>query len=182
MGWNYSTLRSYEKGKSGPGGDFVARLRLVYPSIDIEWLLTGKAERPKDEPAGSLPLRRVALVRDIPAGGFEEGIPDELIEEWVYSTILKDPSLFALRVSGDSMSPEIKNGDIAFLTSDFEFAPGKIYAVVSADNEATLKRVYREEDGNWTLISDNPDYKSIHLRESEVIRLYRLVTVMKHYR
>lgn len=55
---------------------------------------------------------------------------------------------YALKVKGDSMiDAEIYDGDMAFIKKEFDFRPGKVYAVVhGVDSEASLKKVFEQGD------------------------------------
>lgn len=55
---------------------------------------------------------------------------------------------YALKVKGNSMiDAEIYDGDMAFIKKEFDFRPGKIYAVVhGVDSEASLKKVFEQGD------------------------------------
>lgn len=66
---------------------------------------------------------------------------------------------FCLKAKGDSMvNARIMDGDIVFIRSQPEVENGEI-AAVAIDNEATLKRFYRDEiTQTVTLISENPIY------------------------
>lgn len=73
---------------------------------------------------------------------------------------------FCLRCKGDSMvNARIQDGDIVFIKSDVPFINGKIYAV-AIDDEATLKRVYKN-DGTVTLLAENPAYAPIVVTEAD---------------
>ena len=62
-----------------------------------------------------------------------------------------------LRARGDSMiNARIYDGDIVFIKSQPDVENGQIAAVV-IDDEATLKRVYKQ-NGFITLQSENPAY------------------------
>ena len=63
---------------------------------------------------------------------------------------------FALRVSGDSMSPRLLDGDIVFFREQDDVNDGQIAAVI-IDDSATLKHVYHIPNG-VQLISENPKY------------------------
>ena len=66
---------------------------------------------------------------------------------------------FCLKAKGDSMvNARIMDGDIVFIRSQPEAENGEI-AAVAIDDEATLKRFYRDEiTQTVTLISENPIY------------------------
>ena len=63
---------------------------------------------------------------------------------------------FALRVSGDSMSPRLLDGDIVFFREQDDVDDGQTAAVI-IDDSATLKHVYHLPNG-IQLVSDNPKY------------------------
>ncbi len=67
---------------------------------------------------------------------------------------------FCLRCQGDSMiEARIHDGDIVFIRQQPEVANGEIAAVQIGSDTATLKRVYRSEDGTTlTLMAVNPAY------------------------
>lgn len=64
---------------------------------------------------------------------------------------------FGLVVSGDSMiGADIHDGDVVFIRSQPIVDDGQI-AAVRIDDDATLKRFYKNPDG-YTLVSMNPQY------------------------
>lgn len=64
---------------------------------------------------------------------------------------------FALRCKGDSMvNARIHDGDVVYIRQQPDVENGQIAAVL-IDNEATLKRVYKQ-DGLVTLAPENPQY------------------------
>lgn len=64
---------------------------------------------------------------------------------------------FALRCKGDSMiNARIHDGDIVYIRQQPDVENGQIAAVL-IDNEATLKRVYKQS-GFVTLAPENPQY------------------------
>lgn len=72
---------------------------------------------------------------------------------------------FCLICKGDSMLPLIHNGDIVFVKKQEMVRNGEI-AVIIIDDEATLKRVYQNED-MITLMPENREFKPIMLKASE---------------
>lgn len=77
----------------------------------------------------------------------EEYVP---VERTIHAT-------FALRCKGESMiNARIHDGDIVYIRQQPNVENGQIAAVL-IDNEATLKRVYRQEDA-ITLAPENPAF------------------------
>ena len=73
---------------------------------------------------------------------------------------------FCLKAKGDSMiGARIMDGDIVFIRSQPEVENGEI-AAVAIDDEATLKRFYRDEEtGTITLVAENPAYSPMVFTE-----------------
>ena len=81
----------------------------------------------------------------------------------------------AIEVRGDSMSPLIADGDLAYVQYDYEYKDGKIYAV-QVEDETLIKYCYLEDD-TLTLVSENPNYKDriVKLCEDSPVRIIGIV-------
>lgn len=117
--------------------------------------------------ANILPLPRtyqVPLVGDIACG-----IPilaEENIEDYIDlpEEIRAD---FCLRCKGDSMiNARIYDGDLVFVRQQADVENGQI-AVVLIENEATLKRVYKQK-GSLLLQAENPEFAPIIISGEEL--------------
>jgi repressor LexA len=115
---------------------------------------TGRSPTAGPERAGPrlLPLQ-VPLINLVPAGSAREftdlGYPAGAADEYVRAPDIGDPDAFAARVTGDSMLPEYREGDIVV------FSPARVvksgmdcYARLLPDHETTFKRVYFERGIN----------------------------------
>jgi repressor LexA len=79
---------------------------------------------------------------------------------------LKD--MFALRVSGDSMTGAgIYDGDTVIVRKQKTAAEGEIVAAL-IDSDATVKRFYMSDDG-VKLVAENPKYQPIISKEARVM-------------
>ena len=75
---------------------------------------------------------------------------------------------FCLHVNGDSMiNARINDGDIVFIRKQPDVNDGEI-GVVLIDNDATLKRVYKN-NGSITLVAENTKYKPIVISGKDTI-------------
>ena len=76
---------------------------------------------------------------------------------------------FCLRAKGDSMiGARIQDGDIVFIKKQEMVDDGEIAAVL-IDDEATLKRVYYDqENGILQLFAENPQYKTMRFTGEEL--------------
>lgn len=77
---------------------------------------------------------------------------------------------YCLRVEGDSMRDAgINHGDIAFIRKSYSFLNGGIYAVVfGEDNNAVLKKVYKQNDG-LLLMPCNQMYDPIFVNDCLIV-------------
>lgn len=94
---------------------------------------------------------------------------------------LAKPGNIAIRVFGESMEPEIKDGDtIVIETKCVECIKNKII-VVNYQGAVYLKK-YVEEENNSYLVSINPYYPRIKVLDKTEFRVIgRLKGVMRYY-
>lgn len=109
--------------------------------------------------------------RTIPVLGRVAAGPPIYADEDIIQYIKIDSSLigeyFGLKIKGHSMEPRIHDGDIVIVKQQSTVDSGQL-AIVLIDNEATCKKVLRNESGLW-LISFNPNYEPIHVDENITI-------------
>jgi phage repressor protein C with HTH and peptisase S24 domain len=75
--------------------------------------------------------------------------------------------MILIDVYGNSMEPELKDGDTVLIdTSQKEILAGSIYAV-GIDDTIMVKRL-EKHPGKLVLMSDNKDYETIYLSQSEM--------------
>ena len=125
------------------------------------------------------PTLEIPVLGRIPAGfpvGVEEHTIDRLPVE--RTGLPKDPDLFALRVSGDSLvEVGILEGDYVVVSPMLKNAldQGSVCAVRLEDDEVTLKRVFFAAEG-VILRSANPEYPDITRPTVSIIgKVVRLV-------
>lgn len=76
---------------------------------------------------------------------------------------------FALRVCGHSMEPRILEGDVVIVRQQEDVDSGDIAIVMVNGDEATVKRVKKQEDG-ITLIATNTSVYEPHFYSNQEIR------------
>ncbi len=92
--------------------------------------------------------------------------------------ISRDKPLFALHVKGDSMlDAGILDGDIVYVEKTPVASNGEI-VVALLENEATVKRFYKEK-GHIRLQPENDDFEPIIC--NEVIIMGKVVAVLRYY-
>ena len=92
-------------------------------------------------------------------GVVDDNDPDtweEVPGEWLHG----DKQFFALRVSGQSMAPDIPDGSIAIIERCYEWHDNKVMAVYVNGYNATLKRVHVKSGGIIVLEAFNSEYET----------------------
>lgn len=146
------TLCKWETGTSKPTVEAFLAICDICQVIDIRETFAGK---------------RLLRLYDMPVsaglGNYLDGGGYEMIE--VESTV---PSLadYALRVSGESMTPRFVDRQIIFVHEQPALAEGEI-GVFCLNNDAYLKKL-----GKGCLISLNPDYAPIPIREQDSLSVF----------
>lgn len=107
----------------------------------------------KDKTAEIPVLGRVAAGLPIEAYEDFSGETEKLSE----SMAVDEYEYFALRIRGDSMSPQISNGDVVIVRKQRDVESGQIGIVLIDGMDATAKQVQKTEQG-LVLVSFNPAY------------------------
>ena len=120
---------------------------------------------------------RIPVVGNVAAGS--PILAEECIEDYLtFDTQGKAGEFFALKVRGESMlNAGILPGDLVVVHRQPTAQHGEI-VVALIDDEATVKRFYRE-DGHIRLQPENPEYEPIITTEAVI--LGKVVTLMRNY-
>lgn len=124
-------------------------------------------------------MSQIPLIGQIACG--EPILADQNIEEYIDLPrhIRAD---FALTCKGDSMiNAGIRDGDVAYIRQQPKVENGQIAAVMVGDEEATLKRFYRDGDV-VRLVPENPSYpvKVFVAEEINQIKVVGLAVAYTH--
>lgn len=97
---------------------------------------------------------RIPVLGRVAAGIPIEAIED--VEDWeeIPESMAKKGEYFALRIKGDSMLPEIKEGDVVIVRKQPCVDSGEIAIVLVNGTDATCKKIQKQENG-ITLIGYN---------------------------
>lgn len=186
LGTSKSSINMYERGEREPSLETLEAIA-DYFNVDMDYLL-GKSEhrsktawlegidnsidldilrsQVKFENLFPIETKRFPLLGNIACG--KPIFADEQFEAYVEAgaSIKAD---FCLRAEGDSMiGARIYDGDIVFIRKQEMVDDGEIAAVL-IDDEATLKRVYYDqESGVIQLFAENPNYKTMRFAGEEL--------------
>jgi len=180
-----SNLSKYMNNRIPISESFLNKI-VVNLGVSKRWLVTGqdlpfgKESTPSqiDINQGSIStIRRGAPVYDVDvtAGDVarDKMFADERITGWINLPQL-NPQCRVVRVSGDSMTPIIHDGDyvaVRELTNNRQIFWGQIY-VVLLENFRLIKYVRRHSDPNMVILrSANKDYDDMEVRRDEILEL-----------
>ena len=114
------------------------------------------------------PAKYVVKLFDWPAAAGYSVFPEDAI---AYSEItVETPCDFAVKISGDSMEPIIKDGDIALVNRNSDALPLGQCGIYCLNSEILCKRRIQRSDNRIYLKSDNPDkskYPDILIKEND---------------
>ena len=128
---------------------------------------------------------RIPVFGTIPAGIPTEMIDSSYIEDYeeITDEMVNSGSIFfGLKVKGDSMFPEFKNGDTLIIKKQDNCENGDFCAVSINHTESTFKKVIKKDNG-ITLQPINPNYEPIFFSNDEIISLpIKILGVVKEVR
>lgn len=115
-------------------------------------------------------------------GQVRAGLPVEAIEN-VEDHLTMDRALakradFVLRVKGDSMAPEILDGDLVLIRQAVDARNGESVVAHVGEGEATVKR-FKKANGQVWLEAANPQYPTIRSRALRVVG--RVVGLVRNF-
>ncbi|RIO56766.1 XRE family transcriptional regulator [Staphylococcus hominis] len=178
-----SSISEWEKGKYTPKMATLKQIAEIF-NVNIDDLMKKDLKNPTDEVIQPLPVKKIPIVSQISAG-----LPiyaEENILEHTYIATKKlnaNKEIFGLRVNGDSMDKEFRDGDVVIVEKDSVVENGQIAVVQVNGYNATVKRVRYEKD-RIILIpeSNNPaHYPQVYSQDDEVKIIGKVVSSQKFY-
>lgn len=156
-GLTQSAIAMYETGKREPKIE-VMELLADYFNVDMNYI-TGKTDKTTMLSASAIDaidVIKIPLLGRVVAGDPQEAIQEA--DEFIYIPSMnhrRSDDYFALRVNGESMEPNLMDGDIAIVHIQPDVDSGQIAVILIDNQDSTVKRVFITPDG-ITLVADNP--------------------------
>jgi len=159
LGLPYTTYTNYETNQREPKQSQLL-LMADYFGVSTDYLLGRETTK-----ASPVNLRRtftrIKVLGRVPAGMPVEAVEDiidwEDLDPREYSQTNK---YFGLRVMGDSMYPEYRDGDTIIVEQSSDAETGQDVVAYVNGYDATLKKFIRYENGNIELRPINPTYQA----------------------
>jgi repressor LexA len=124
---------------------------------------------------------------DVPLlGRIAAGSPVEAIqgnERLSFGDFIGDPNTFALEVRGESMIEDhICNGDFVLVEKSGAIRDGDIVVALVDGSDATLKRFYKEPDGDVRLQPANSSMQPIRVKPAALEIQGRVLAVLRKFK
>ena len=142
-----SSISTYLTGEYEPKQKNIYKIAQAL-QVSEAWLMGADVPMERNEPSVGFPYHpthRIPILGRISAG--KPLFAEEHIEGYTYTELNSGATYFALRVEGDSMNAaRINDGDLLIVRQQDEVENGQIAVVMVGDQDATVKRYYRNGD------------------------------------
>ena len=155
------TFNTWCQGIALPRMGKVQRLA-DYFHIEKSALIDERTEQPSS-PKSNI----VKILGRVAAGIPLEAITDIVDEEEIPEELARTGEFFGLRISGDSMEPDIHNGDTVIVRRQDDAESDEIVIALVNGNDGVCKRLKKYAD-SIALISLNPNYEPMYFSQEEI--------------
>lgn len=161
-----AAISKYENGRAEPSTEVLKKMS-AYFGVSIDYLLGNPpAKSPVQKPTGR--GVRIPVLGRVVAGIPLEAVEEILDYEEITPELAATGEFFALKIRGHSMEPRMMEGDVVIVRRQDDVESGDIAIVLVNGNEATVKRVKKQEDG-ITLIATNTSVYEPHYYSNKEI-------------
>lgn len=159
------TISNIENGMQDSMKDKVLLAVIRVLKCSAEWLVNNRgpvevSDQTALQPVDQKELRLIPLIEWSDAANIPNIPAETLASKEMFACPIKcDPLTFALKVTGETMSPKFEPGDIIFVNFSMTEASNGLYVVAAptSQGEAILKQ-YQLIDNKAFLKSTNPDH------------------------
>lgn len=164
LGINRTTYVKYESGASSP----TRQLQQLadYFNVTTDYLLGREESSQKKAPIQGV---KIPVLGRVVAGVPIEATTEILDYEEIHPDLAMTGDFFALQIKGDSMSPNLLEGDIVIVKRQNTVESGDIAIVLVNGAEATVKKVKINENGIM-LVAYNTEVYEPHAYTNDEIK------------
>ena len=159
LGVKYTTFTDWVKGNSYPRID---KIELMANYFGIS-----KADLVEEHTNKSKSASIVKVYGHVAAGIPIEAIEDVIDEEEIPEELARTGEFFGLRIKGDSMEPDIHDGDTVIVRKQDDAESDEIVIALVNGNDGVCKRLKKYTD-SIALISLNPNYEPMYFNQEEI--------------
>ena len=164
-----STISMYESGQREPNFEVLESLADFF-NVDLNYLLGKSNKTTKLMIEGSQPPQglQIPVLGTVAAGIPISAVEDILDYEEVPQSWESQGEFFGLRIKGDSMKPDINDGDTVIVRQQSTANNGNVVIALVNGDDATCKK-FEKLDNGIMLISNNSEYSPMYFSNEEVL-------------
>ncbi|MCM1286645.1 MAG: XRE family transcriptional regulator [Bacteroides sp.] len=177
----YTTYVNYEKGEREPNSEMLVKLA-NYFQVSVDYLI-GRTDLRNSNTKLNSPTISTDNVEFAVIGDVAAGFDRVAIEDWtgdkilIPSSYLKSRSkddFFVLRIKGNSMYPEYRDGDKVLIQKQnaVDYS-GQIAVAIYDDELGTIKKIEYKKD-TVHLVPINPQYEPVVIKGSDIEKMHIL--------
>ena len=178
-------LSRIETGKQGVNEEMLRKIALALGCTAADFY--AGTEGADNVTAAPLGTRRIPLIDYVQAGIWTEVTNPYAVgdaSEWLLTDLDLSTTSFALRIKGDSMLPEFREGDSVIIDPAVIPNPGDFVAARNGEHEATFKKyrprgINERGDQVFELVPLNDDFPSMR---SDITPIIIIGTMVEHRR
>ena len=156
-----TTIKRYEDGNTKKLPTDRLEKIAKYLNTSIEYLMGWEEEQ---KPQGI----KIPVLGTVAAGIPISAVEDILDYEEIPQTWKNQGEFFGLRIKGDSMKPDINDGDTVIVKQQTTANNGDVVIALVNGDDATCKK-FEKLDNGIMLISNNSEYSPMYFSNEEVI-------------
>lgn len=167
-GWEHqSRISGYETGKREPSLEDIRTIALAlgYQTAE-QFMTTPSGLIGEADPAYSSRMKKVPLISWVAAGGWcgsDDPFAPGQADEWLECPFPHSENSFCLKVIGDSMAPDYREGEIILVDPGIDAGHGDDVVARTPESTYTFKRLQITPEGTY-LLALNPDYPGRYIR------------------
>lgn len=164
-----SAIGMYEQGRRIPDISTLKKISSFF-SVSVDYLIENNLQNDANKtPPSSGKGVCIPVLGRVVAGIPIEAVEEILDYEEITPELAATGEFFALKIRGHSMEPRMMEGDVVIVRKQEDVESGDVAIVLVNGNEATVKRVKKQEEG-ITLIATNTSVYEPHFYSNKEIK------------
>ena len=165
-GVNKASISQYLNGSHSPSNISSGKMAKVL-NVNPLWLMGFDVPMIEITPAHVAQVIAVKVLGRVAAGIPIDAIEDVINEEEISEELAKTGEFFGLRIKGDSMEPDIHDGDTVIIRRQDDAESDEIVIALVNGNDGVCKKLKKYTD-SIALVSLNPSYEPMYFNSEEV--------------
>ena len=165
-GVNKASISQYLNGSHSPSNLSSGKMARIL-KVNPLWLMGFDVPMVETTSPHTTQGVTVKVLGRVAAGIPIEAIADIVDEEEISEELARTGEFFGLKIQGDSMEPDIHNGDTVIVRKQEDAESDEIVIALVNGNDGVCKRLKKYND-SIALISLNPNYEPMYFNQEEI--------------